>query len=176
MFCSIQRLFWLFVLTLPLCSFSDAQGKKAPLVGERDKGKEDQLAQSVETIRAAAKLPPLARIRNRPEIRQRVCTVAQSDVLPKNSVGDTFVLYKTSHPESISTELKLVATFDDDHFPRYSVAVWRLTEPQSMQATYWVGIKRYWSASFEFVDYHFTDDIFYHDDWKKNVAPQCQGK
>ena len=28
----------------------------------------------------------------------------------------------------------------------------------------------------EFVDYHFTDDVFYHDGWKKYVAPQCRGK
>jgi len=142
----------------------------------RDKGKEDQVAKLFETIRVDAKLSRLGRIRHRDSLEQHVCTVALTGVIPRNSVEDTFVLYKTSQPESISTELKQVALFDDDRFPRYSVAVWRAGDSLAGEVTYWVGVQRYWSAPFEFFDYHFTDDIYYHNDWKKNVAPVCRGK
>jgi hypothetical protein len=147
-----------------------------PPIGERDKAREDQVAKLFETIRIDAKLPRLARIRHRDSLEQHVCTVAATNVLPKNSVRDTFFLYKTFQPESISTELKQVASFDDDRFPRYSVAVWRVKNPQAGEAAYWVGVERYWSAAFEFFDYHFTDDIYHHNDWKKYVAPECRGR
>jgi hypothetical protein len=152
------------------------QASGGRLMGERDEGKEDQVAKLFETIRIDARLPRLTRIRHRDSLAQHVCTVALTGVLPKNSVEDTLVLYKTSQPESISTELKQVASFDDDKFPRYSVAVWRIQDSQTQEATYWVGIQRYWSAGFEFFDYHFTDHIEYHNDWKKHVAPECRGK
>ena len=173
-------LFFFFVLTTALSAqkmpAGSMQASGEQPIGLRDKDKEDQVARLIETIRVDAKLPRLGRIRHRDSLQQRVCTAALTGVLPKNSTRDTFVLYKTLQPESISKELKQVASFDDDKFPRYSVAVWRVKEFPAGEETYWVGIQRYWSAAFEFFDNHFTDDIYYHHDWKKHVAPACRGK
>jgi hypothetical protein len=157
------------------------QAASRPAMGDRDKAKEDQVAKLFETIRADAKIPQLKRIRHRADIEERVCTVALTGVRLDHSVGNTFSLYKTLEPESISPELKQVALFEDFNFkngryPRYSVAVWRTKNPQTGDTVYWVGAQRYWSAVEEFVDYHLTDDVFYHEDWKKNVAPECRGK
>jgi hypothetical protein len=173
-------LFLFFVLTtalsarkMPACSMQ-ASGEQP--IGLRDKGKEDQVAKLIGTIRVDAKLPRLGRIRHRDSLEQLVCTAALTGVLPKSSAPDTFVLYKTLQLESISKELNLVASFDDDKFPRYSVAIWRVKGLQAGEETYWVGVQRYRSAAFEFFDNHFTDDIYYHNDWKKHVAPACRGK
>jgi hypothetical protein len=152
------------------------------LMGERDKGKEEQVAKLFETVRADAKIPQLTRIRHRDSLEQRVCTIALTGTLPKLTLTPTSALYKTLQPESISTELKQVASFDDLHpknnpsYARYSVAVWRVRDSQTGEAAYWVGVQLFWSAAMEFFDYHFTDDIYYHNDWKKYVAPECRGK
>jgi hypothetical protein len=48
-------------------------------------------------------------------------------------------------------------------------------DPQTAETAYWVGVHLYESAFQEFVHCHFTDDIYYHNLWKKGVAPQCPG-
>jgi hypothetical protein len=48
-------------------------------------------------------------------------------------------------------------------------------DSQTGETTYWVGVQLFWSAAMEFFDYNFTDDIYYHNDWKKFVAPECRG-
>ena len=58
---------------------------------------------------------------------------------------------------------------------RYSVAVWRASDSQTGETTYWVGFHLYWSAVMEFYDAHFTDDIYYRNEWKKSIAPECRG-
>lgn len=152
------------------------QATTGPLMGERDKAKEDQIAKLFETIRADTKIKQLSRIRHRDKLEQQICNIAQGIAPQKLTASDTFAFYQTSRPESISAELKRVASFDDDRFPRYSVAVWRLKNPQTQEPTYWVGVELYWSAKFEFIDYYFTDDLFYHNSWKNYVAPGCRGK
>ena len=88
----------------------------------------------------------------------------------------------TLQPETISPALNHVASFDALHpknkagYRRFSVAVWRNRDSQNKEAMYWVGVELYWSAPVEFFDYHFTDDIYYHNEWKKSVAPECRGK
>jgi len=152
------------------------------LMVERDKDKEDQAAKLFETIRADLKIPQLTRIRHRDSLEQRVCTIALIGTLPKRALTHTSALHKTSQPESISTELKQVASFDDlqpknnPSYARYSVAVWRVRDLQAGEVTYWVGVQVFWSAATEFFDNNFTDDISYHNDWKKYVAPECRGK
>jgi hypothetical protein len=172
------RLLWLLLFILPLCSSADAQGGKKPqLIGERDKGKEDIVAKLFETVRADEKLPALIRITHRDSLEQEVCTVAQV-----GAFGNHPTFYKTAQPESISAELNKIASFKEQappnrlHFPRYSVAVWQVKDSQTGETQYWVGVQLYWSALEEFVDYHFTDDVFYHSEWKKDVARQCRGK
>jgi hypothetical protein len=152
------------------------QAAPRPLIGERDKAEEDQVAKLLGTIRADTKIKQLSRIRHRDKLEQQICSIAQGSVPQKRAASDTSAFYQTSRPESISAELKTVASFDDDRFPRYSVAVWRLKDPQTRELTFWVGVERYRSAGFEFFDNHFTDDIFYHNDWKNYVAPVCRGK
>lgn len=157
------------------------KGSRASLIAERDKAKEDQVAKSFESIRTNARLTQLKRIGHRDSLEQRVCTIALVGIPPKLNWTDTFVFYRTLQPEAISDELKRVASYDNFHFKhsssyeRYSVAVWRVRDSQTGEAAYWVGVQLYWSAALEFFDNHFTDDIFYHDDWKKSVAPECRG-
>ena len=160
----------------------DKQANSRQLVGERDKSKEDQVAKLFESIRIDGKLPPLTRIKHRDSLEQQVCTIAQAGALANQHSGDLYAIYGTSQPESISTELIRVASFNKQDpkknptYPRYSVAVWHVKAPQTGEAMYWVGVARYWSALEEFVDYHFTDDVFYHNGWKSSIAPTCRGK
>jgi hypothetical protein len=51
-----------------------------------------------------------------------------------------------------------------------------VNDPRTAEIAYWVGVRLYESEFEEFVANDFTDDIFYHNLWKKNVAPQCRGK
>jgi hypothetical protein len=152
------------------------------VMGERDKGTEDKIAKLFEKTRSDLKILKLARIRHRDSLEQRVCTIALTGTLPKQASIGVFGFYKTAQPDAISAELYKVASFNDLHpkynpsYARYSVAVWRAKDSQTGETTYWVGVYLYWSAAMEFVDYHFTDDIYYHNNWKKTIAPQCRGK
>jgi hypothetical protein len=158
------------------------QSSGTQLMGKGDKDKEDQIAKLFETIRTDAKIPQLDRIGHRDSLEQEVCTAALAGTLSKYPSTNQSALYKTTEPGSVSPELNKVALFNRvqiKHHPRiarYSVAVWHLTDAQTGQSTYWVGIRLYWSAAMEFVDDHFTDDIYYHNEWKKHVAPECRGK
>lgn len=149
---------------------------------QRDKVKEDQVAKLFETIRADAKLSPLTRIKHRDSLEQAICTLALNGIPQEPETSATSTVYKTTHPESITTELRKVATMEDFHFKnksdfvRYSVAAWRVKDPQSGEVNYWVGVQLYWSAAMEFFDLHFTDDMYVRNDWKKQIAPECRGK
>ena len=154
----------------------------AQTIGERDKETEGRVANLFETIRADAKVPHLKRIEHRDSLEQKVCTIALTGQLPKRLSGNTFSFYETTNPESPTPELIEVASFNRLHpknnpsYARYSVAVWRVKASETGELSYWVGVQLYWSAGMEFFDYHFTDDIYYHNDWKKSVAPPCRGK
>lgn len=152
------------------------------VTSERAKDKEEQLAKVFEGIREDAKLPRLSRIKHRDSLEEIVCTIALTDEPPKRSSSATRGFYKTATPESATPELNKVALFSDLHpkynprIARYSVAVWPVKDRQAGVQTYWVGVQLYWSAGMEFFDYHFTDDIYYHNEWKKSIAPSCRGK
>jgi hypothetical protein len=154
----------------------DAPGK--PPIGERDRAREDQVAKLFETLRVGAKLPPPTRIKHRESLVQSLCTFVQTKPLPKEVPG----LYKTLHPESVTPELKQLASFNDLHpkydasIDRYSVGVWRVTDPQTGEVTYWVAIGVYPSAAMEFFLNHFTDDLYYRNEWKKDIASECRGQ
>lgn len=153
-------------------------GDVGRLTVERDKEKEDQVAKLFESIRAEAKLPPLKRIRHRADLEQRVCMSALTDKPLK--FGD--VAYLTDDPESITPELEKIASsnrVDSNKRPwytRYSVAVWRVKDPQSGKFAYRVGLGLYGTGFGEFVDCHFTDDIYYCGKWKESIARACRGK
>jgi hypothetical protein len=157
------------------------QTEHAQQIGERDKKVEDEVAKLFESIRRGAKVPMLKRIGHRTSLEQQVCTIAVSGKAPKYASTNTAAFYKIANPQSITPELNRVASFDQLHrkhnppYKRYSVAVWRI-EGQDAGARYWVGVQLYWSAATEFVDSHFTDDIYYHNDWKKLIDPLCRGK
>jgi hypothetical protein len=164
---------------IPVGSMRADTGK---LVVVRDKGTEDDVAKLFATVRSDAKLPALTRIGHRDSLEQLVCTMANSGTLQNRHSGDRAAFYITANPQLISPELTRVASFKEQRakdklaYPRYSVAVWQGKDSQTGETTYWVGLELDWSALEEFVDYHFTDDVFYHDQWKKSVAPQCRGK
>jgi hypothetical protein len=158
------------------------QGSNAQLVGERDRIKEDQVAKLFETIRASAQIEHLTRIAHRDSLEQGVCTIAQSGTPIKYNSTNMQAFYNTAEPQSISAELNKVALFNQLHpknnfgVSRYSVAVWRVNGSQTGETTYWVGVELYGSAVAEFFDYHFTDDMYYRNEWKKTIEPQCRGK
>ncbi len=164
-----------------------AQGSPSPatkpgnaerLTVERDKEKEDEVAKLFEGIRFEAKLPPLKRIRHRADLEQGVCTSALTDKPLK--FGN--VSYITTDPQSITPELRKIASSDrvDSNkrpwYARYSVAVWRVKDPQVGKFAYRVGLGLYGTAVGEFVDCHFTDDVYYCGKWKESIARPCRGK
>jgi len=148
----------------------------------RDKGNEDQIAKLFKTLRVDAKLPSLTRIGHRDSLEQQVCTIAHAGALGNRRAWDRAAYYKAAQPQSISAELTRVASFKEQSeknklaYPRYSVAVWQAKDFRTGEPTYCVGVELYWSALEEFVDYHSTDDVFYHDNWKKTIARQCRGE
>ncbi|MFZ0299812.1 MAG: hypothetical protein WAM13_15785 [Candidatus Sulfotelmatobacter sp.] len=154
------------------------EGSAGPVTVERDKEKEDHVAKLFEGIRAEAGLPQLKRIRHRADLEQGVCTSALTGKPSKQ--GSSF--YITSDPESITPELKKIASLnrlDSNKRPwyeRYSVAVWRVKNPTGGEVAYRVGVGIYGTALGEFVDCHFTDDVYYCGNWKKSIARPCRGK
>jgi hypothetical protein len=160
----------------------DSAGHSKKVTGERDKLKENEVAKLFEAIRTDAKIPSLKRIEHRASLEQKVCTIALTDTPPKRASANTVVFYKTADPSVVTPELSKVALFNDLHpkqnpsYARYSVAVWPVTDSQTGEPMYWVGVQFFWSAGMEFLDYHFTDDIYYHNDWKKSVAAPCRNK
>jgi hypothetical protein len=158
------------------------QGNVGQLTGERDKEKEDKVAKLFEGIRADAKIPQLTRIGHRESLEQKVCTISLTDKPPKQTSANVFAFYKTTNPDSVTPELSKVALFNDLHpkynpsYARYAVAVWPVKDSQTGEPMYWVGIQLFWGAGMEFFDSHFTDDIYYHNDWKKSIAVPCRNK
>lgn len=158
------------------------QGNVAQLTGERDKEKEDQVAKLFEGIRGDGKLPQLKRIGHRESLEQKVCTIALTGKPPKYTSTNTSGFYKTGNLDAVTPELSKVALFNNLHpkgnpsYARYSVAVWPVKDSQTGELVYWVGVQLFWSAGMEFFDYHFTDDIYYHNGWKKSIAAPCRNK
>jgi hypothetical protein len=154
------------------------EAPSVPLIGERDRAKEDRIAKLFETIRTDSKLPRLGRIKYRERLEQELCTYVQKATLPAHLPG----LYTTLQPDLISPELRKTASFNNldtkngPNYERYSVAVWRTTDAKSGEPTYWVAIAILPSAASEFFWTYFTDDVFYRNDWKEHIAPQCRGK
>jgi hypothetical protein len=151
-------------------------------IGNRNKEKEDKVAKLFEDLRRDAKIPHLKRIGHRASLEQKVCTIALTDTPPKYTSTNLSGFYKTANPDVVTPELSKVASFNDLHpkynpsLARYSVAVWPIKNPKSGEQMYWVGVQLFWSAGMEFLDYHFTDDIYYHNEWKKSIAAQCRNK
>ena len=168
------------VLYWPGLSFTSAQNISAKQSAERDREREDVVAKLFEAAVADLKLPHLERIPHRADLEEAVCTTALADGQPKHLSR----FYETKHPESSIDEVKKIATSGDftvtqkgksvPRFDRYSVAVRVKGGPQ--QATYWVGLGFYESATAEFIDCHFTDDVHYCGLWKKSISPACRGK
>jgi hypothetical protein len=169
-------------------ALSAATAQEAPLAAkpsdvtqltvERDQEKEDHVAKLFEGIRAEAKLPQLQRIRHRADLEQGVCTSALTD--KPSELGSAS--YMTADPESITPELKKIASsnrLDSNKkawYTRYSIAVWRVKDSQAGKVAYRVGVGLYGTAVGEFVDCHFTDDIYWCGKWKESIARPCRGK
>jgi hypothetical protein len=193
-----KLLLFLLVLTANLSAQELPARTMQPGIGQmplkRDKAKEDQVAKLFEAVRVDAKLPHLTRISARDSLSQTVCTIAAAGKLPlfvpspANGINGAYNVpfpvnrmsefYNTTQPQSVSPELKRVASHNEIRSPvpaRYSVVVWRADDEKN-ESTYWVGVQLYWSAGWEFFGNHFTDDIEYRNDWKKSIAAECRGK
>jgi len=152
-------------------------------MGERDRSKEDEVAALFEKTRSGLKIPHLGRIEYREILQEQICTVAFTGTSTSIHHDPTvFAIYKTSRPDQLSPELNRVASFEVLHpknragYRRYSVAVWQTRRPKTAETTYWVGVNLYWSKPVEFFDCHFTDGIYDHRIWEKDVVPQCHVK
>lgn len=154
----------------------------------RDYAKEDEVAKTFELARKSAGVKPLKRIKYRDDLQGLVCTAALTDRLPLYAPGapalgpgkrvrnPVSVLYKTTEPARLTPEITRLAALDPNHklgSKRYAVAVWRSPLPGQPQE-YWVGIKFYVGAVFEFFDYHFTDDVWYRNTWKDAAVKPCR--
>lgn len=174
-------LFFLFAFATTGLSAHQAPRTKGPLIGERNKSMEDELAKSFEAVRLDAKLPPLTRIKHRSSLEQRVCTIVQTGDSSKLGSADLIASFRTVPAASGSDLLTKAALQNKQNTegvlfdPRYSIAVWQVTNSTTGETTYWVGFGRYRSALEEFVDYHFTDGISYRNLWKQGVAHVCRG-
>lgn len=145
---------------------------------ERDKEKEDQVAKLLEGIWAEARLPQLKRITHSDDLEQGVCTSALTGDLSKRWSG----FYTTADPGWMTPELKKLALSNRlapnkrPWYARYSVAVWRVKDPNGGELAYRVGVEFYVTALEEFIDCHFTDDVHYCGNWKESIARPCRGK
>jgi len=135
---------------------------------------EDSLANRFIALRKAAGAKQLARIKNRFDLRERVCTAAVSKNALKSwgtSSGIREVYYETDDPATLDPLFEHMAKFDPRPVPRrFAVAVW----PSKAQGKYWVGVGTYWGAWGEWFDLHLTDDTFYRKQWDKELAPECR--
>ena len=161
---------------------ANAQGPTAPRAIEVRDPKmfekyERQLAQIFEMIRRENNLPKLSRINRRQELDQLACTAALSDANPYGHNAPAALMYATSDPTSVTEELKSIARFNQVETPpdsRYAVAIWPGIDKETGRQIYWVGVKIYTSAFYEFIDNTFTDDRPYRNQWKERVAPACR--
>ena len=136
---------------------------------------EDSLVNRFIAIRQAAGLKQLARIKNRSDLRQRVCTAAVRGNAPSNwatSSGIREAYYETDEPATLDPAFEHMAKSDADReVPRrFAVAVW----PSQARGKYWVGVGTYWGTWSEWVDVHLTDDMFYRKEWNKKIVPECR--
>jgi hypothetical protein len=175
-----------FLLLIAPVAPAQFQGQSAKF---RDPVKEDEVARTFENARKQAGAKRLARIKFREEVQELVCTAALNDRVPMYSTRipalgsdakwhPASVLYKTTEPAKATDEIYRLASLDPLHkqgYKRFSVAVWR-SALSTEERQYWVGIQFYWSAGVEFFDYHFTDDIWYHNAWKRTAAPECRSR
>jgi len=154
-------------------SMAGESSSQVPIVAARDPAKEDAVAKVFEGVRASHHLYKMKRVKSDMYLEQTTCTAAVG--LRPATHNAFFALYKTSTPEIPSSELYGVASFDRPrkktaaNETRYSVAAWRGKDGQ-----YWVGVTLRLSAAWEFLDAYFTDDLYYRNDWKKGIAPECK--
>jgi hypothetical protein len=144
---------------------------------------EVSLANRFVALRKAAGEKRLVRIKDRSDLRQRLCTAASGPSTSKSwgtSSGIREVYYETDNPESLDSRFQQMAESRpppkqavSDLTPtpeRFAVAVW----PSKAQGKYWVGVGTYWSAWGEWFDLHLTDDASYSKGWDKIIAPECK--
>ena len=183
---------WLLVLLLTSALGRGQSQTKPTKVERRALTKlEDSVADQFAAIRKSSGLRPLSRIKNRSQLRKLVCTAA---INGKGFDKWGAIYYETSDLSTPDTRLEQLAKFDAPQqkaptvitdaavnayrtggmpdIERFSVAVW----PSKTRNAYWVGIGLYWGATWEWVDLHLTDDMYYRNEWKKSIAPECGGK
>jgi len=166
-----------------------AQPNQVKVIDRKSLSKlEDSVADQFISIRKAAGLHKLTRIKNRPQLRQMVCTAAATNQFKQ--AGATF--YETTDLSATDPLLEQMATFDAPHqnpptirtdanvgtwrsggmpnIRRFAIAVW----PSKAPNAYWVSVGLYWNAGWEWFDLHFSDDHYYGNLWKKSIAPECR--
>jgi hypothetical protein len=165
---------WTLWISLPGSVVGESSSQvHQQVLAARDPGMEDAVAKLFEGVRVSRNLYKLKRGKSDTFLEQTTCTAAVGARPATHNAF--FALYKTSTPEIPSSELYAVASFNRPrrktaaNETRYSVAVWTGKDGQ-----YWVGITMRLSAAWEFLDAYFTDGLYYGNDWKKGIAPECK--
>jgi len=159
-------------VTVPVLVTNAQQPEPAAAPRTRNANLENVVAKLFERARSEAGLPPLSRVR-RSDVERLVCTATILGTSGERPSGlHLSTLYKTAEPDKISEDLRRLA--GRRGFRRFAVAVWA-AQPPTDPVQYWVGFRLYLSPGAEFVENHFTDQVFYQDQWKDVVAPQCKG-
>lgn len=184
----MKRLATAVLVAITLCHAQGPNATPASVDRQALARIEDSLATQFLNMRKAAGLRRLARIKNSYQLRQMVCTAAAKGQFKQWGT----VIYKTDDPTTPDPLFEQMVRFDapqqkpptvltdgsvgtfrtggSPKIERFAVAVW----PSPLQGVYWVGVGLYWNAGWEWFDLHLTDDHYYGNLWKKNIAAECK--
>ena len=164
----------LIVVAMPVFFASAQKAVPTAAPGTRNANLEDVVAALFEHARSESGLPPLSRV-HKSDVEKLVCTATIVGTSGDRPTGlHLNALYRTAEPDKIGDDLrKFAGRRDRVGFRRFAVAVWT-AQPPTDPVQYWVGFRLYISPGAEFVENHFTDQVFYKDNWKEVVAPQCK--
>jgi hypothetical protein len=161
-------------VAMPVFFASAQRAEPAAAPGTRNANLEDVVAALFEHARSESGLQPLSRV-HKSDVEKLVCTATILGTSGERPTGlHLNALFKTAEPDKISEDLrKLAGRRDRIGFRRFAVAVWT-AQPSTDPVQYWIGFRLYMSPGAEFVENHFTDQVFYKDNRKEVVAPQCK--
>jgi hypothetical protein len=173
---TVMKKHFSLVMIVALLSTSAIAQLKEQAKKLRDPAAEDAVAKLFENAREQSGAKKLGRIRYQEQAQALACSAALGAKSPRGTNSwASFGLYKTAVPTQVSDEITRLASAGKTGYSpsRYAVAVWRSASDNS---EYWVEIRLYSSAAAEFFEDYLTDEMFYRNDWKKLVLPECLAK
>jgi hypothetical protein len=136
----------------------------------------DGIASLIQGTRTKGNLRPLRRLKASHQLLQEVCTAAALDHAPKTGNFSDGQFFRVENRELSSTDqvkIENEALWKTNR--RFEVAAWPVKPATpSTNQHYWVGVRVLAGSFLEFLVGHFSDDIYYSGEWKKNVARECR--